>query len=71
MMAYKIEKNVTIPPKNRIRNELGAVIQKMECGDSVVIKKGSYGNLWKKAKERGIKITTRTLPNDLIRFWKI
>jgi hypothetical protein len=69
-MAYKIEKNIPIPPQGQGRNG-GAqkVVLEMEVGDSVLVDKSKVAYFYLLGKKHNKKMVARTVEHKKIRVW--
>jgi hypothetical protein len=70
----KIEKNIPIPTTFRPSSKYGAIVDKMEVGDSVAVEgKNVRASLYAAMKTAGYKAVTRTVTNQgcgIYRIWR-
>ena len=71
----KIEKNIPIPTTFRPSTKYGAIVNKMEVGDSVAVKgRNCRSSLYAAMKTAGYKAVTRKISNQglgVYRIWRI
>ena len=74
MKKYKIEKNISLTRKKARIKKYDFPLEDMEVGDSFQIhgdaRSPEYSSVFKQAKYRGIKVTSRTQNDGSIRIWR-
>ena len=69
----KIEKNIPITPQRHKHNTLVDLLKKMDVGDSIKADFKTMNSLRVRAREIGVKCTTRKLfdKDNMYRIWRI
>ena len=69
----KIEKNIPMPPQRHKHNTLVDLLKKMDVGDSIKADFKTMNSLRVRAREIGVKCTTRKLFDkaNMYRIWRI
>ena len=69
----KIEKNIPMPPQRHKHNTLVDLLKKMDVGDSIKADFKTMNSLRVRAREIGVKCTTRKLfdKDNMYRIWRI
>ena len=74
-MAFMIQKNVPLPAAATGRGAPSKgykeLLERMEVGDSVVVKRGAVASLHQYAKKSGKKIVTRKVDQWSRRVWVV
>ena len=73
-MQYQIEKGIEMPalkPLRRSKTPLRLAFEQMEIGDSVAIEPDHITRAHAGAKNAGIKISARRLPDGTARVWRV
>ena len=73
-MQYQIEKGVTMPELKVLRRgkkPLRLAFELMEIGDSVAIEPDHVARAHAGAKNAGIKVSARRLPDGTTRVWRV
>lgn len=69
-MAYKIEKNIPIPPQRYGRNDTAQqTVLDMQVGDSVLVDKSKAAYFYVLGKKHNKKMVTRKVEPKKMRVW--
>ena len=68
----KIEKNIPMPPQRQKYNTLVNLLKKMDVGDSIKADFKTMNSLRVRARDIGVKCTTRKLfdKDNMYRIWR-
>jgi hypothetical protein len=68
-MAYKIEKNIPIPPRSAGNGSVQKIIQLMQVGDSVLVDKSKVAYFYVLGKKHNKKMVARKVEPKKLRVW--
>lgn len=66
----KINRGIPLPPRSKY-GAIYSILLDLRQGDCILIARKSYDSVWKFAKRKGIKITSRKEDGIFIRIWRL